>query len=94
MTKEEFNRLKLEDKFTVNGNPYKFIGKYPLQGIIMGEGSATYIPLPFRFENCELVKEVDELVQYLKSSMFTDHTSDEKAQEIRKICSEEFVNDL
>lgn len=72
MNKQQFEALDKGNKFTMNGTPYKVSYTYPLQGIIMGVGSVTDIPIPFRYENCELVEQ-DRLVEYLKKTTMAQH---------------------
>lgn len=98
MNKQEFESLKVGDKLQNmdSGDLLEVKIVNYRQGLINPIVVKTGHNNPlcwYRYENVELVEE-DKLVEYLNSSLFSEHTSDEKAQEIRKIVREEFVNDL
>ena len=88
MTQKQFESLMLLQEFKVNDVTYKVVGTYPLQGIIMAEGRPMDMPLPFRFENCELVIK-DELEEYLLQNFKALETD-----KIRRIVKREIINGL
>lgn len=98
MTKEEFESLNVGDKVVIYGQRLiiTHINKKELlisacpESILIAS-TPNDKPIWYRYENCELVVE-DKLVEYLNKGYINNLTV--RAQEIRKICSEELVKDM
>jgi hypothetical protein len=91
MTKEQFKSLKKDQEFKCENNVYKATSIHINQGIILG--TEGIVPLPFRYENCELVSK-DALVEYLKSDEFDHVCSVESLSKIRSIVRKEVIDSL
>jgi len=88
MTEQQFKSLKKDQEFKCENNVYKAKSIHVNQGVILGTNNI--VPIPFRFENCELVVK-DELVEYLNN----DRSSVEKAaNDIRQLVRKEVIDGL